>query len=61
MRDRRDLAAARPTLAETARDAAGPDPLDPDTRTTLLAGLRGQVLDLAEAELQAATKLKELA
>jgi hypothetical protein len=61
MRDRRDLAAAWTTLAEMARDAAGPEPLDPDTRTTLLAGLRGQVLDLAEAELQAATKLKELA
>jgi len=57
----RELAAAWTTLAETARDAAGPEPLDPDTRTTLLAGLRGQVLDLAEAELQAATKLKELA
>ena len=57
----RELAAAWTTLAETARDAAGPQPLDPDTRTTLLAGLRGQVLDLAEAELQAATKLKELA
>jgi hypothetical protein len=57
----RELAAAWTALAETARDAAGPQPLDPDTRTTLLAGLRGQVLDLAEAELQAATKLKELA
>jgi hypothetical protein len=56
----RELAAAWTALAETARDA-GPQPLDPDTRTTLLAGLRGQVLDLAEAELQAATKLKELA
>jgi hypothetical protein len=57
----RELAAAWTALAETARDAAGPRPLDPDTRTTLLAGLRGQVLDLAAAELQAATKLKELA
>jgi hypothetical protein len=57
----RELAAAWTALAETAQDAAGPQPLDPDTRTTLLAGLRGQVLDLAEAELQAATKLKELA
>ena len=57
----RELAAAWTTLAETARDAAGPQPLDPDTLTALLAGLRGQVLDLAEAELQAATELKELA
>ena len=59
MRDRRDLATAWTTLAETARDAAGPQPLDPDTLTALLAGLRGQVLDLAEAERQAATELKE--
>jgi hypothetical protein len=56
----RELAAAWTTLAETARDAAGPQPLDPDTLTALLASLRGQVLNLAEAELQAATKLKEL-
>ena len=54
----RELATAWTTLAETARDAAGPQPLDPDT-LTLLAGLRGQVLDLAEAERQAATELKE--
>ncbi len=59
--DYRELAAAWTALAETARDAAGPEPLDPDTLTALLAGLRDQVLDLAEAELQAATKLKELA
>jgi hypothetical protein len=38
-----------------------PSPWNPDSRTTLLAGLRGQVLDLADAELQAVTKLKELA
>jgi hypothetical protein len=55
----RELATAWTTLAETARDAAGPQPLDPDTLTALLAGLRGQVLDLAEAERQAATELKE--
>jgi hypothetical protein len=56
----RELAAAWTTLAETARDAAGPQPLDPDALTTLLAGLRGQVEDLAEAEQQAANTLKEL-
>ena len=55
----RELATAWTTLAETARDAAGPQPLDPDTLTALLAALRGQVLDLAEAERQAATELKE--
>jgi uncharacterized protein DUF4872 len=55
----RELATAWTTLAETARDAAGPQPLDPDTLTALLAGLRDQVLDLAEAERQAATELKE--
>jgi hypothetical protein len=55
----RELATAWTTLADTARDAAGPQPLDPDTLTALLAGLRGQVLDLAEAERQAATELKE--
>jgi hypothetical protein len=56
----RELATAWTTLAETARDAAGPQPLGPDALTALLAGLRGQVEDLAEAELQAANKLKEL-
>jgi hypothetical protein len=56
----RELATAWTVLAETARDAAGPQPLGPDALTALLAGLRGQVEDLAEAELQAATKLKEL-
>jgi hypothetical protein len=56
----RELATAWTTLAETARDAAGPQPLGPDALTTLLAGLRGQVEDLAEAEQQAANTLKEL-
>jgi hypothetical protein len=56
----RELATAWTTLAETARDAAGPQPLGPDALTTLLAGLRGQVEDLAEAEQQAANPLKEL-
>lgn len=34
-------------------------PRDPKGWPRLLAGLRGQVLDLAEAERQAATELKE--
>jgi hypothetical protein len=56
----RELATAWTALAETARDAAGPQPLGPGALTTLLAGLRGQVEDLASAELEAANKLKEL-
>jgi hypothetical protein len=61
MRDRRDLAAAWTTLAETARDAAGPEPLEPRLPHHPARRPPGQVLDLADAELQAVTKLKELA
>jgi hypothetical protein len=53
-----ELAAVQAELATLARDAADPQPLDAAARSALLADLKGQVLDLAEAEGAAAAALR---
>jgi hypothetical protein len=50
---------AEAAVADLAADAADHQPLDPEARSTLLADLRGRVLDLAEAEQAAAAALRE--
>jgi hypothetical protein len=54
-----ELAAVQAELAALAAGAADPQPLDPTTLSTLLADLRGRVLDLAAAEEAAAATLRE--
>jgi Domain of unknown function (DUF4872)/Butirosin biosynthesis protein H, N-terminal len=53
-----ELAAVQAELAALARDTADPQPLGAAARSALLAGLRGQVLDLARAEEEAAAALR---
>jgi hypothetical protein len=53
-----DLAALQDELATLAGVAADPQPLDPPARSALLADLRGRVLELAEAEQDAAAALR---
>ena len=53
-----ELAAVQAELAALAREAADPQPLDPATLSALLADLRDQVLDLADAEEGAAAALR---
>jgi Domain of unknown function (DUF4872)/Butirosin biosynthesis protein H, N-terminal len=53
-----ELAAAQTLLADLAREAADPQPLDPGALSALLADLRGRVLALADAEETAAAALR---
>jgi hypothetical protein len=53
-----ELAAVQTLLADLAREAADPQPLDPDALSALLADLRGRVLALAGAEETAAAALR---
>jgi hypothetical protein len=53
------LAAVQAELTDLARDAAEPQPLDAATLSGLLAELRAQVLDLAQAEEGAAATLRK--
>ena len=53
-----DLAAVQAELDRLARATADPQPLDRDALSTLLADLRDKVLDLAQAEEEAATALR---
>ncbi|HEX7147494.1 MAG TPA: hypothetical protein VF512_08290, partial [Actinomycetota bacterium] len=53
-----ELAATQAELTALAGAQRDPRPLDPAALTALLADLRAQVLDLAEAERAAATTLK---
>jgi uncharacterized protein DUF4872/butirosin biosynthesis protein H-like len=53
-----ELAAIQAELAALARGAADPQPLDPRAVSALLVDLRARVLDLAQAEEEAAATLK---
>jgi hypothetical protein len=53
-----ELAAIQAELDRLARDTADPQPLDQAALSTLLADLRDKVLDLANAEEEAATALR---
>jgi hypothetical protein len=53
-----ELAAVQTLLADLAREADDPQPLDPGALSALLADLRGRVLALADAEETAAAALR---
>jgi len=53
-----ELAAVQAEGDKLARDTTDPQPLDRDALSTLLADLRDKVLDLAQAEEEAATALR---